>query len=88
MIEVSLRLTEDLKYRITEAARRRHMSDEEYMRSAIERSLRDDSTPPPMRPRPRLPLFRSGDPTIAERVDDLLAEGFGQDGPGPDHDRP
>ncbi|MEU9888367.1 hypothetical protein [Sphaerisporangium sp. NPDC051011] len=54
------------------------MSDEQYMRSAIERSLRDDSAPPAVRPRPRLPLFRSGDPTIAERVDDLLAEGFGE----------
>jgi hypothetical protein len=28
-------------------------------------------------PRPRLPLFRSGDPTLAERVDEAL-EGFGQ----------
>jgi hypothetical protein len=30
-------------------------------------------------PRPRIPLFRSGDPTLAERVDELLAEGFGED---------
>ncbi len=33
--------------------------------------------PPPSRP-PRIPLFRSDDPTLAERVDELL-EGFGED---------
>jgi hypothetical protein len=28
-------------------------------------------------PAPTLPLFESGDPTLAERVDEELAEGFG-----------
>lgn len=77
---MSLHLTEDLKHRVTEAARRHHVSEEEYMRTAIERSLHDDAMRPTERPRPRLPLFRSGDPTLAERVDEILAEGFGQDG--------
>ena len=32
------------------------------------------------RPRPRLPLFKSiGDKRLAERVDEILAEGFGRD---------
>jgi hypothetical protein len=26
-----------------------------------------------------VPLFASGDPTLAERVDEILAEGFGED---------
>ena len=30
-------------------------------------------------PAPRIPLFDSGDPTLAERVDEVLAEGFGAD---------
>jgi len=29
-------------------------------------------------PKPRLPLFASGDSTLAERVDEELAEGFGR----------
>ena len=29
-------------------------------------------------PKPRLPLFASDDPTLAERVDEELARGFGQ----------
>jgi hypothetical protein len=29
-------------------------------------------------PSPRLPLFESGDPTLAERVDEELARGFGE----------
>ncbi|GII89368.1 hypothetical protein Ssi03_73580 [Sphaerisporangium siamense] len=78
MIEVSLHLTEDLKHRVTEAARRHHVSDEQYMLNAIERSLREDAPHRTTRPRPTLPLFRSGDPTLAERVDDILAEGFEQ----------
>jgi hypothetical protein len=40
--------------------------------AAIERLLDDEA-----RPRPTLPLFRSSDPTLAERVDEALA-GFGE----------
>ena len=29
-------------------------------------------------PMPRLPLFSSGDPTLAERVDEELRKGFGE----------
>lgn len=29
-------------------------------------------------PKPRLPLFSSGDPTLAERVDEELKKGFGR----------
>jgi hypothetical protein len=29
-------------------------------------------------PSPRLPLFSSGDPTLARRVDEELARGFGE----------
>lgn len=83
---MSLDLTDDLKHRVTEAARRHHVSEEEYMRDAIERSLLDEAARLAARPRPRLPLFHSGDPSLSERVDEILAEGFGQD--GFDSDRP
>jgi hypothetical protein len=42
------------------------------IRAAIERLLEEEA-----RPRPTLPLFRSGDPAFAERVDEALA-GFGE----------
>ncbi|MFB9253052.1 hypothetical protein ACFFWE_32865 [Sphaerisporangium melleum] len=82
MDEVSLHLSERLRRRVSEAARRQHVSDEEYMRNAIERSLQDDASRLAVQPRPRLPLFRSGDPTLAERLDDILAAGFGLDTTG------
>jgi hypothetical protein len=45
-------------------------SDAEFTREGVvERELT---------PRPRIPLFNSGDPTLAERVDELPAGGFGE----------
>ncbi|GAA3686793.1 hypothetical protein GCM10022224_059670 [Nonomuraea antimicrobica] len=76
--EVSLYLPEDIKHRVAEAARAHGMSEDAYMREAIRRALSEEIVGE--RPRPRLPLFDSGDPTMAERVDDILAEGFGRDG--------
>jgi plasmid stability protein len=75
---VSLYLPEDIKHRVADAARAHGMSEEAYMREAIRRALSEEVVGE--RPRPRLPLFDSGDPNLARSVDDVLAEGFGKDG--------
>ncbi|MFG1702946.1 hypothetical protein ACFLIM_07115 [Nonomuraea sp. M3C6] len=78
MPEVSLYLPEEIKNQVAEAARVHGMSEESYMREAIKRALNEEVLGE--RPRPRLPLFDSGDPALARSVDDVLAEGFGRDG--------
>jgi len=65
-------LPDDLKRRLMKTAQRRGEPEAALIRAAIERLLADESPP-----RPTLPLFRSGDPTLAERVDEALA-GFGE----------
>jgi hypothetical protein len=51
------------------------VSEAELIRTAIDEFTRTDG-----RPRPSLPLFESiGETTLAYRVDDALAEGFGRD---------
>ena len=57
-------------------ARRRHRSEAELIREAIDTLLLAE----PVRPKPRLPLFTGVDHTLADRVDEILAEGFGADG--------
>ncbi len=46
---------------------------EKLIRQAV-RELTRELEPP----RPRLPLFEGGDPTLAERVEEELAKGFGE----------
>lgn len=72
--KTTIYLPEELKSRVQRAARANGVSEAEIIRTAIERYTHADS-----RPRPKLPLFNSGDPTLAERVDEILAEGFGRD---------
>ncbi|WP_157249963.1 CopG family transcriptional regulator [Nonomuraea typhae] len=71
---MSLYLPEDLKQRVAQAARVHGMSEDEYMRDAIRRTLDDEATGQA----PRWGLFDSGDPTLASRTDEILAEGFGE----------
>lgn len=59
-----------LKKRLRAAARERHVAEAALIREAIENAVA---------PRPRYPLFNSGDPTFAHRVDEMLDEGFGLD---------
>jgi Arc/MetJ-type ribon-helix-helix transcriptional regulator len=74
MIRTSVYLPEELKRRLERTARDRRMSEAEVIRAALEEHTAKE------RPRPRLPLFRgSGKTNIAERVDEILAEGFGRD---------
>lgn len=65
-------LPEDLKAALERAAAAQGCSEADLIRWAI-RDLTRRLEPP----RPRLPLFASGDPTLAERVDEELA-GFGE----------
>lgn len=48
-------------------------SEAEVIRSALAAVTANQGYPKPL-----LPLFESGDPTLAERVDDALAAGFGE----------
>lgn len=72
MKKTTIYLPEDLEAALKRASARQGRSEAEIIREAVRGFL--DSTPPP---RPRLPLFRSGDPTLAERVDEELS-GFGE----------
>jgi Arc/MetJ-type ribon-helix-helix transcriptional regulator len=76
MVKTTVYLPERTKQRLARAAARRHRSEAELIRDAIDRLLRDE---PPER-RPVLGIFDSGDPDFAENVDEILAEGFGRDG--------
>jgi ribbon-helix-helix CopG family protein len=72
MEKTTVYLTSELKARIASTARARGSSEAAVIRDAIERFTE--------RPRPTLPLFDgSGETNIAERVDEILAEGFGRD---------
>jgi Ribbon-helix-helix protein, copG family len=76
MTRTTVYLTQDAKQRLCLAARRRKRSEAELIREAIEVLLADE----PARPKPNLPLFTGVDHTVADRVDDILADGFGADG--------
>lgn len=63
-------LKQDLKNVSEECGR----SEAELIREGVKRVVAEH------RPqKPRFPLFASGDPTLAERADELLEEGFGED---------
>ncbi len=75
MVKTTVYLPEDLKRRIEETARLERRSEAEVIRSALDVYTRGST-----RRRPRLPLFKSiGPPDLAERVDEILAQGFGRD---------
>jgi hypothetical protein len=73
MRRTTVYLPDELKAAIERAAESQGKSEAEVIRSALVAATADQAPP-----RPRLPLFDSGDPTLAERVDEALAEGFGE----------
>ena len=73
MKRTTLYLPADLKATVQRAATAQNTSEAEVIRSALRAA-----TAPFAHPAPRLPLFDSGDPSLAERVDELLAGGFGE----------
>jgi hypothetical protein len=72
MRKTTVYLPDDLKFALGRVAAEKGRSGADLIREAI-RDLVRDSEPP----RPRVPLFSSGDPTLAERVDEEL-RGFGE----------
>jgi hypothetical protein len=72
MKKTTIYLPDDLKAALGRAAVEKGQSEAELVRKAVEDLVRGLE-----RPRPRLPLFHSDDPTLAERVDEEL-RGFGE----------
>jgi predicted transcriptional regulator len=75
MVKTTVYLPEKLKRQVKRAAARTKQSEAQIIREAIEAAMRRQ-----VPPQPRIPLFEEGlgDPTIAERVDELLKKGFGR----------
>lgn len=72
MEKTTVYLPRELQQALRETARARGVSEAAMIREGIAIVTRGATSP-----RPRLPLFESGDPTLAERVDEGLA-GFGE----------
>jgi len=72
MKKTTVYLPDELKAALERTAVAEGRSEAELIREAV-RELTRKAEPP----RPRLPLFSSGDPTLSERVDEELARGFG-----------
>jgi Arc/MetJ-type ribon-helix-helix transcriptional regulator len=73
MKKTTLYLPDELKADLERVAETAGKSEAELIREAI-RALLEARRPP----RPALPLFDSGDATLAERVDEELKAGFGK----------
>jgi Arc/MetJ-type ribon-helix-helix transcriptional regulator len=72
MKKTTVYLPDDLKSALGRVALERRQSEAELIREAVRDLIRNSEAP-----RPRLPLFRSDDPTLAERVDEELRS-FGE----------
>jgi hypothetical protein len=72
MEKTTVYLPVELKRALRQAAERRHTSEANLIREGVAMVTREDSPP-----EPRLPLFASDDPTLAESVDEAL-HGFGE----------
>jgi len=73
MRRTTIYLPDDLKAALERTAAAQGRSEAEVVRSALSIATADQAYP-----QPRLPLFDSGDPTLAERVDEELGAGFGE----------
>lgn len=73
MKKTTVYLPEELKAALERAAAAEQRSEAELIRQAIREAVlhRDRA------PAPKVPLFQSGDPMLAERVEEAL-EGFGE----------
>jgi Ribbon-helix-helix protein, copG family len=75
MVKTTIYIPAPLKERV-----RRMAAEESRPVAAVIRDALEAYTAAKERPRPTLPLFKSiGDRRLAERVDEILAEGFGRD---------
>ncbi|MFV2062581.1 MAG: CopG family transcriptional regulator [Chloroflexota bacterium] len=71
MERTTVYLTREMRFALKETAARRRVSEAELIREGVALVTADE----PYR-KPRIPLISSGDPTLAERVDEVL-DGFG-----------
>ncbi len=71
MVRTTVYLTEELKQALERVARAQQRSEAQLIREGVRQVLEQYA------PAPRIPLFDSGDPDLAERADELL-EGFGE----------
>lgn len=67
MQKTAVYIPKDVKRALSQMAAARGVSEAELIREALH-TLTSKASPP----RPRLPLFRSGKPRLAERVDEAL----------------
>ena len=72
MQKTTVYLPDDVKRALSQTAAMRGISEAELIREAI-RALTSESAPP----KPRLPLFKSGKPRLAEQVEKAM-DGFGE----------
>ena len=72
MQKTTVYIPKEVKQALTQVAAARGVSEAELIREAL-RVLTAEAAPP----KPRLLLFKSGKPRLAERVDDAL-KGFGE----------
>jgi Arc/MetJ-type ribon-helix-helix transcriptional regulator len=72
MRKTTVYLPDELKIRLGRVAASRGVSEAELIREAL-RAVTQEARPPS----PRLPLFESGVPDLAERLDAAL-DGFGE----------
>ena len=73
MRRTTIYLPDELKLALERTAAAQGTSEAEVVRHALVAATAASSAPTL-----RIPLFDSGDPTLAERVDDELAAGFGE----------
>jgi len=72
MRRTTLYLPDELKAALERTAAAQGTSEAEVVRNALLAATIDQAFP-----KPRIPLFDSGNTTLAERVDEELAAGFG-----------
>jgi Arc/MetJ-type ribon-helix-helix transcriptional regulator len=74
MRTITIELPDELERQVETAAKLDQKSEAEIVRDAVEEAMRKRA-----RPKPRIPLFRSGllPPDLAENVDEYL-KGFGE----------
>ena len=73
MKRTTVYLPDELKAALERTAAATGISAAEIVRSALAAATAEHTYPSP-----RVPLVSSGDPTLGERVDEVLAEGFGE----------
>lgn len=72
MTKTTVYLPDDLKRALEKLAAKRGVSEATLLREAVARLTEETEAPAP-----RIPLFRSSGPSIAEQIDEAL-EGFGE----------